>query len=195
MYEKIEISPADIRHKDFKTSIVGGYDKREVQEYLEMLAEQFEDLNAQRVMLNSESSRVNVYEDRSQAQIALDQIAKREELIANTLLQAQNTRDEIIRNAHKEAKNIVYEAELAAKKAFDETNNYLNSLRFEFINLKENHRQYVLSAHAQLRVVLERLENDPVFKKENEEKINEGFDEAKKIKPLNKEEVAPSEEQ
>ena len=189
MIEKIEISAADIRHKEFKTSMVGGYDKKEVQEYLEMLAEQFEDLNAQRFMNRAETQRVNIYEDKTQTQVALEQIQKREELITNTLLQAQNTRDEIIRNAQKEAKNIVYEAELAAKKAYDETNNYLNSLRFEFINLKESHRQYILQSHAQLRIVLERLEQDPVFKRENEEKINEAFDEAKRIKPVNKDEL------
>jgi len=188
MYDKIEISAADIRHKDFKSSMMG-YDKKEVQEYLEMLAEQFEDLNSQRFMNNVEATRVNVYEDRTQTQVALEQIQKREELITNTLLQAQNTRDEIIRTAQKEANNIIRDAELSAKKAFDETNNYLNSLRFEFINLKESHRQYVLQSHAQLKIVLERLEQDPVFKRENEEKINEGFDEAKKIKPVNKDEL------
>ncbi|MCL1826571.1 MAG: DivIVA domain-containing protein [Candidatus Cloacimonetes bacterium] len=189
MYEKIEISPADIRHKDFKTSVVGGYDKKEVQEYLEMLAEQFEDLNAQRFMNNVETARVTIYEDKSQAQVAMEQIQKREELITNTLLQAQNTRDEIIRNAQKEAANIVRDAELSAKKAYDETNAYLNSLRFEFINLKESHRQYILQSHAQLRIVLERLEQDPVFKRENEEKINEAFEEAKKIKQVKKDEL------
>jgi len=38
--ERIEISPADIRHKEFKTGVMG-YNKAEIREYLDMLAEHF----------------------------------------------------------------------------------------------------------------------------------------------------------
>lgn len=189
MSEKIEISSADIRHKEFSSGVVG-YKKTEVKEYLEMLAIQFEDLYAQR-MINSESSKINVYEDRAQTQLALEQIQKREELISKTLLQAENTRNEIIKNAQKEAENIIKEAELAAKKAIDDTKHYLNVLNHEYINMKENRRQFLVSAHAQLKTVIERLEQDPLFSRQKENEIDKGFEEAKKIKFEAKNEKLP----
>lgn len=181
MSDKIDISPADIRHKEFKSGMIG-YNKHEVREYLDMLAEHFEDLYAQRVLNNSETSQVNVYEDRAQTQLALEQIQKREELIAKTLLQAENTRNEIIKTAQKEAENIIKEAELAAKKAIDDTKHYLNVMKHEFINLKESRRQFLTSAHAQIKTVLDRLEQDPLFTKEKEAELDAGYDEARKIR-------------
>jgi DivIVA domain-containing protein len=183
MDEKMDISPADIRHKEFKTNIVGGYDKKEVHEYLELLAEQFEELYSPRLTSSTEIQPVKPNE-LGQHQMALENIQRKEELIANTLVQAQQTREELIRVAKVEAKNIITEAELSAKKAYDETNNYLNNLKHEFINLKENHRQYLMSSHAQLKTILERLEQDPMFKKDSETRINEDFDNAKKMKPI-----------
>ena len=179
--DKIEISPADIRHKEFKSSIFG-YNKDEIREYLEMLAEQFEDLYAQRLLNNSEAVAVNVYEDRAQTQLALEQIQKREELISKTLIQAENTRTDIIRGAQREAETIIKEAELSAKKAIYDTNNFINNLKHDFINTKENHRQYLMAGHSQIRVILERLEQDVLFTKEREAELNAQFDEVSRIK-------------
>jgi len=181
MPNKIEISPADIRHKDFSNSMLG-YSKAEVQEYLEMLADLFEDLYAQRQLNQNDTITTNIYEERSQTQAALDQIQKREDLISKTLMTAENTRNEIIRNAHAEAENIVRNAEIAAKKAIDDTMNYLNVLKHEFINLKEHRRQFLSNAHAQLRVVMDRLESDPLFSKEREYEIDQRFEQARHIK-------------
>ena len=178
--ERIEISPADIRHKEFKTGVMG-YNKAEIREYLDMLAEHFEDLYAQRYVSQDESPQLNVFEDRAQTHLALDQIQKREELISKTLIQAENTRGEIIRTAHKDAENIVKEAELVGKKAIDDTQNYLNSLKHEFVTMKETHRQFLLSSHSQLKVMLERLEQDPLFTKEKENKLNQSFDDVRKV--------------
>jgi DivIVA domain-containing protein len=189
MNDKIEISSADIRHKEFASNMFG-YKKSEVKEYLEMLSIQFEDLYAQR-MNAGDTDQLNVYEDRTQTQLALEQIQKREELIAKTMLQAENTRNEIIKTAQKEADNIIKEAELAAKKAIDDTKHYLNVLNHEYVNLKESRRQFLSSAHAQLKTVLERLEQDPLFTRQKEADLDKGFEEAKKITVESKEKNVP----
>ena len=181
MDERIEISPADIRHKEFSSGVFG-YSKTEVREYLDMLAEHFEEMYAQRMLNNNESVAINVRDERAQTQLALEQMQKREELIAKTMIQAETTRNEIVRTATKEAENIIKEAELSAKKAIDDTNNYLNVLRQEFINMKENHRQYLMSTHSQLRVIMERLQQDALFSKEKEAELDKKFDDASKIK-------------
>jgi len=184
MPNKIEISPADIRHKDFKPAMLG-YSKTEVQDFLEVLADLFEDLYAQRQLNQNDSIAVNIYEERNQTQVALDQIQKREDLIAKTLMTAESTRNEIIRNAKAEGENIIRQAEIAAKKAIDDTMNYLNVLKHEFINLKEHRRQFLSNAHAQLRVVMERLESDPLFSKEREYEIDQRFEQARQIIKIN----------
>ncbi|MCK9328404.1 MAG: DivIVA domain-containing protein [Candidatus Cloacimonetes bacterium] len=189
MNDKIEISSADIRHKEFASNMFG-YKKSEVKEYLEMLSIQFEDLYAQR-MNAGDTDQLNVYEDRTQTQLALEQIQKREELIAKTMLQAENTRNEIIKTAQKEADNIIKEAELAAKKAIDDTKHYLNVLNHEYVNLKESRRQFLSSAHAQLKTVLERLEQDPLFTRQKEADLDKEFEEAKKITVESKEKNVP----
>ncbi|MCL2064180.1 MAG: DivIVA domain-containing protein [Candidatus Cloacimonetes bacterium] len=181
MFDKIEISPADIRHKEFKTSAIG-YNKAEIRDYLDILAEHFEDLYSQRLMNNKETPQVNVYEDRTQTQIAMEQIQKREELISKTLIQAENTRNEIIRTAQKEADNILRDAELSAKKAIDETKHYLNLMKHEFVNLKENHRQFLINSHSQLKGQLTRYEQDHLFTKETEAEMDKKFDEISRIK-------------
>ena len=180
MSERIEISPADIRHKEFSSSMLG-YNKSEIRDYLDMLAEYFEDLYTQRLLNQNDNQLVSVFEDRSQTQVALEQIQKREELIAQTMIQAQNTRAEIIRTAKIEAENIIKSAELAAKKTIDETTNYLNTLKHEFVTIKEYRRQFLSSAHSQLRVIIERLEQDPLFSKDREVEMDRKFEEARRI--------------
>jgi len=186
MKQKNDLSPADIRHKEFKISIVGGYDKNEVDEYLAILADQFEQVYTANVLQNSMNTTSTNGESVVHAQQTIEQMQKREELIANTLLYAQNMRDEVIKIAQSEAKNIIDAAEITAKKTYDETNFYLNSLRQEFINVKESHRQFLITSHAHLKVMLERLEQDPIFKKENELEVNNAFEEARTMAPVKK---------
>ena len=173
-----DLSPADIRHKDFKISIVGGYDKHEVDEYLALLADQFE-----RVYTAFNEPKPTPENAQTLSPETLEKMQKREELIANTLLYAQNMRDEVLRIAQDQAKNIVEAAEITAKKTYEETNAYLNSLRQDFINIKESHRLFLMQSHAQFKAMLERLEQDPIFKKDSESKINQAFEDAKTITP------------
>jgi len=181
MLEKIEISPADIRHKEFKTSALG-YSKVEIREYLETLAEYFEDLYSQSLIKNKASSQVMVQEVISQNTISLEEIQRKEDLIARTLIHAENTRNEIIRNAQIDAENIIRYAELSAKKAIEETRRYLNIMKQEFVNIKDSHRQFLNSTHTQLKVQLNRLELDPLFSKQTEGEVNSKFEEVSRIK-------------
>ena len=178
MFDKIDISPADIRHKEFKTNALG-YNKIEVREYLEMLSEHFEEIYTQRLMNDNAQTPVNIYEDNLQTQIALEQIQKREELISKTLIHAENTKNEIIYNAKKEADTIKREAELTAKKIMDETRHYINIMKQEFLNLKENHKQFLLASHSRLKAQLTKLEQDELFSNDTEkiieDKINSNF--------------------
>ncbi|MDD4155487.1 MAG: hypothetical protein PHY08_02835, partial [Candidatus Cloacimonetes bacterium] len=60
-----------------------------------------------------------------------------------------------------------------------------------YVNLKESRRQFLSSAHAQLKTVLERLEQDPLFTRQKEADLDKGFEEAKKITVESKEKNVP----
>ena len=185
----IDLSPADIRHKEFNTNM-GGYKKNEVRAFLELVASKFEEYYYQKPTEEqaapSFSAPVNTQSVNDQL---LENLQKKEELISKTLIQAETTRNDIIKLAQKEADNILREAELTAKKAIDETKHYLNLMKLEFINLKENHRQHLMACHSQLKVQIQRLEQDPLFTKETEAELNQKFEEATKLELPEKEEV------
>lgn len=105
MTQKFDLTPVEIRHKEFSGSLFG-YNKNEVREYLELLSTQIEDLLAQKAD-SSEMSRNNIFDDRAQSQLVLEQLQKKEELISKTLIQAENTKNDLLRNANKEAENII----------------------------------------------------------------------------------------
>jgi len=157
MFDKIDISAADIRHKEFKTSAFG-YNKDEIRDYLDLLAEHFEVLyamlreqsekqveestevtNHQETILEDEELIIedDILEEEPEVEIAspvvptitLEEIQKREELIAKTLIHAETTRSVIIENAKKEAENIIREAEMLAKRAIDETKHFLSLMK------------------------------------------------------------------
>jgi DivIVA domain-containing protein len=206
MVVKTTLTPAEIRHKEFSTTM-GGYKKNEVRAFLELIATQVEDYHyvqskedtlapsftapasepAENALPTSAITAEPAVPPISQT--TFDEIKKKEEMISRTLIQAETTRNDIVKLAQKEADNILREAELTAKRAIDETKNYLNLMKLEFVNLKENHRQYLMSSHSQLKVQLDRLENDPLFKKESEAQLNQSFENAAKLEPKKEEPI------
>ncbi|HPY97058.1 MAG TPA: DivIVA domain-containing protein [Candidatus Cloacimonadota bacterium] len=180
MADKYDFTPIDIRHKEFSTSMFG-YSKKEVQEYLKLLATQVEDLIAQKEN-NFGQERNNIFDDRAQSELLNEQLQKKEELISKTLMQAENTRNDVIRNANKEAENIIKETELAAKQAINETSQYIKQLQDHYINLKEVKRQFLMETHAQIKTFLMRIEQDPLMDNKKESEMDSVFTQASQIK-------------
>jgi cell division initiation protein len=183
MENKFDLTPVEIRHKEFSNSILG-FNKNEVRDYLEMLSNQIEDLLAQK-NTSDEPVKSNIFDDRAQSQLVIEQLQKKEELISKTLIQAENTKNDIIRNANKEAENIIRAAELAAKKAIDDTKQYIQVLQHHFINLKEQKRQFLMETHAQISTFVQRIEQDPLMNKNKEAELDQQFNNASAIKSEN----------
>ena len=203
MFDKIDISPADIRHKEFKSSAFG-YNKVEVRDYLDLLAEHFELLYTSlqpKTTEHSEEIQVedNVYETHDEvdqdlptvekenvevqvpSHISVEQMQKREELIAKTLIHAENMRSEIINNAKTEAENIIREAEMLSKRAIDETKHFLSLMKNEYQNLKDTHHQFLQESHVQLSKQLKTLEQDQLFQKDQQHELDKAFQEVSTI--------------
>ena len=174
---KFDITPIEIKHKEFKGSLFG-FSKKEVQEYLQLISAQMEDLIAQK---DNGHEKANIFDDRAQSALLNEQLQKKEELISRTLMQAENTKNEILRNANQEAENIVRSAELAAKKAIDDTKQYINSLKHHYETTTEIKRQFLMETHAQATTFVKRIEQDPLMDKSKESEMDSGFAQASHI--------------
>ncbi|NBG89146.1 DivIVA domain-containing protein [Isachenkonia alkalipeptolytica] len=99
------ITPLDIEKKEFSKG-VRGYKEREVEEFLNEILTDFETLYSENSQLKEEIQRVKE---------EMEKYQNIEETLKNTLVVAQNTADEVKRNANKEAQLILDKAENDAK--------------------------------------------------------------------------------
>src|ERR1700739_4577926 len=95
-----KISPVDIQHKTFKKSLQG-YDRGEVDSFLDEMIESLEDEAQERVALEAEIADLRE---------RISHFKAMEESLQSTLLLAQRTADEVKAAAHKEADLIQQEA-------------------------------------------------------------------------------------
>ena len=104
----MKITPLDIQQMVFRIKI-RGYDREEVNRFLEEVAQTVESLNRDNAALNE---RVAFMEQ----QVA--ELKRTETTLSNTLVSAQSLADDIKRSAQRDAELIVKEAELKAGELF-----------------------------------------------------------------------------
>ncbi|MGA3037251.1 MAG: DivIVA domain-containing protein [Vulcanimicrobiaceae bacterium] len=100
------ITPVDIQHKTFKKSLQG-YDRAEVDHFLDELIESLEDEAQEKAALEAEIADLRE---------RISHFKAMEESLQNTLILAQRTADEVKATAHKEADVIKAQAKLEAEK-------------------------------------------------------------------------------
>ena len=100
------ITPIDVQHKTFKKALQG-YDRSEVDQFLDEVIETLEDDAQERAALQGE---INDLKER------ISHFKAMEESLQNTLLLAQRTADEVKAAAHKDADLIRQEARVAAER-------------------------------------------------------------------------------
>jgi cell division initiation protein len=108
MGDAMKITPLDIQQMVFRIKI-RGYDREEVNRFLEEVAQTVESLNRDNAALNE---RVAFMEQ----QVA--ELKRTETTLSNTLVSAQSLADDIKRSAQRDAELIVKEAELKAGELF-----------------------------------------------------------------------------
>lgn len=154
------LTPLEIHQKTFSTSFLG-YSKEEVKEFLEIISQQIETTNKvlrEYKYQDLPEKQEHGYDEKS------SELNRREELIARTLLLTEQTKQDVLNNAKKEAENIVREAELKARKAIDEAKHYLNVLEHERMQAEERKRQFLFQFHSELRTQIEQIERDVLFR-------------------------------
>lgn len=100
----MKITPLDIQQMVFRTKL-RGYDREEVNRFLEELAQTVESLNRDNAMLR---------ERLAMTEQQVSELKRTETTLSNTLVAAQSLADDVKRSANRDAELIVKEAELKA---------------------------------------------------------------------------------
>ncbi|MDE2481795.1 MAG: DivIVA domain-containing protein [bacterium] len=113
------ITPIDIQHKSFKKALQG-YDRAEVDQFLDEVIETLEDDATARAALQAEIADLKE---------RISHFKAMEESLQNTLVLAQRTADEVKASAHKEADLIREQARLAAEREIASYNDAIAETR------------------------------------------------------------------
>lgn len=127
----MEVTPLDIRKQEFKKSF-SGYDKREVENFLEMVAMQLEGLIRENM---SYKEQLNDVERK------IDDYRRMERTLQDTLTSAQKTTDELRKNAEREGSIILKNSSLESQNIIHQAKIEESQLRSEIktlITMKNN---------------------------------------------------------
>lgn len=168
--------PLDIRHQEFSGQMFG-YSKKEVRAYLEQVASEIEEFqkSQEKEFARRERMQYEVKQEAMQAGSAVEDLKRREELISRTLVFAEKTKADIVANARKEAENIIHESELKAKRAINEAKQYLSVLEHQYLQLKEQKRQFLMQFRVELQTFQDRISKDPLLSKDSELLLDSEF--------------------
>jgi len=137
----MRITPLDIRKQPFRKTLMG-FDKDEVNSFLEMVANEFEQIIKQNDGL---TGKVKIVEER------IDGYAKIERTLNETLLTAQRATDEARLNAQKEAELIIKDAQIRADKYEDQSRMKVNNLESDLHSLKTQRDSFLARFKSMLR--------------------------------------------
>lgn len=141
-------TPNDLKGLSFKKAVLGGYDEVAVNEALEKIIEDYNSYVHENIELKDKISAL--YE-------AIQHYKNLEESLQNTLVIAQQTSDEVKKNAYQKAENVVKEAEMRAHKYIEDANKDVLRLRFEYEEMKKRMAVYKAKVENILVVQMESL--------------------------------------
>lgn len=148
----MQITPEIIEHKDFKTSI-RGYDKKEVDIFLDEIIEEMEDILQKNQKLKEEK------------EILLNQLAhykKKENELNETLIKAQESADKLIERAKVDYESKMKKANSLLQSANNDKYEQGKKLEEKYNILKIKYLKYRNSIKNDLRRQLEILDKDIV---------------------------------
>jgi len=127
----MSITPLDIQQQQFKTRF-RGFDVREVDAFLEQLANAFESLQHQNHHLSEDARRLGM---------EIQGYKKREETFKRSILNSQKVLDQMKDNARKQAELLVAEAEVRAEKILNKSHHRLAQMHEDISELKRQRIQ------------------------------------------------------
>ncbi len=128
----MSLTPLDIHNKEF-TRAFRGYDEDEVNEFLDQVIKDYEMVIREKKELESKLSELNE---------KLGHFTNIEETLNKSILIAQETAEEVKRNASKEAKLIIKEAEKNADRIINEALTKSRKVAIEINDLKKQSKVF-----------------------------------------------------
>jgi cell division initiation protein len=153
----MKITPLDIQQMVFNVSF-RGYDKEEVNRFLEELAQTVESLNRDHAV---QQEKIIFLEQQ------LAELKRTEATLSNTLLSAQSLADDVKRNAQREADLVIKEAELKAGELIRQARVALADTQHDLSSLQKQRLLMIERLRASLRM-FERL-----FEAEEQEALHD----------------------
>jgi cell division initiation protein len=144
----MKVSPLDIQQQQFRVRF-RGFDMVEVDNFLDLLANEFEELLKENNQLREE-------ERRKLARI--NELEAEEKELRNTLISAQRISEEMKNNARKEAELIIEEAKINAQRIVDHAQSQTLQAEAEINQLKRQRAQFESSLKANIEMHLKMLE-------------------------------------
>lgn len=149
----LPLTPIDIQNKEFARSI-RGYSPREVDEFLEHVVKDYETLIKENI---------SAKEQVSQLKEKLNHYHKLEETLHNAIVVAQETAEEVKRNASREAELIRREAEKDATRALDEARYKASKILSEHEEVYKQAQIYKMRFRSLVEAQLAALEMEDWF--------------------------------
>lgn len=153
----MKITPLDIQQMVFKVNF-RGYDKEEVNRFLEELAQTVESLNRDHAV---QQEKIIFLEQQ------LAELKRTEATLSNTLLSAQSLAEDVKRNAQREADLVIKEAELKAGELIRQARVALADTQHDLSSLQKQRLLMIERLRASLRM-FERL-----FEAEEQEALHD----------------------
>jgi len=144
----MRITPLDIQQMVFKVTF-RGYDKEEVNRFLEELAQTVESLNRDHAV---QQEKIMFLEQQ------LAELKRTEATLSNTLLSAQSLADDVKQNAQREADLLIKEAELKAGELIRQARVELTDTQRDLSSLQKQRLLMVERLRASLRTFERMLE-------------------------------------
>ncbi|MDY0087443.1 MAG: DivIVA domain-containing protein [Coriobacteriia bacterium] len=128
----MRLTPLDIHHKEFRRSI-RGYDDKEVDDFLDTVADELERLFKENIDL---SERIEAAEERVRT------YQQMETTLNNTLVTAQRSAEDIVASARVEAGSIMRDAELKAKEVIHDALTQKQRAAGELTRIKQAEEEF-----------------------------------------------------
>lgn len=122
----MKLTPLDIHHKEFRRSL-RGYDEKEVDDFLDDVADDFERLFKENIELS---------EKMEAASEQLRRYQVNEQTIQNTMLAAQRSAEDIVNKANADADQVLRDAELKAKEIIHNALQQKQKVAGELVRIK-----------------------------------------------------------
>jgi len=155
----VSLTPMDIQNKEFERAF-RGYRQDDVDEFLERVAKEYERIVKEKMSLEE---KVALLEDK------LAQYQKLENTLHNSIIVAQETAEDVKRNANKEAELIRREAEKEARRIIDEARYKASRILAEHEEIYKQAQIFKLRFRSFIEAQLASLELEDWLQVENEE--------------------------